>query len=289
MPHNDSFVPCNDQQPTNTLTFLSDTYRRLPPFKGKKRLGQILFSNAVFERKDRIIRCKNNLKFHLLNTHDSVGRDLFFDGIYEPATLKAIEENLLDGDVFIDAGANIGAISLPVAKKKNVRTFSFEPATNIFKVLKKNQELNKLDNVITIPMGLSDREGVTDFYESARVHGWSGMVRIDSFQKYKVSTTTLDNFTTKNNIERIAVLKADVQGWEYYVFKGSEKLLDEKRIGTIIFEFEWWAEKNAGLELGAAQQFLLDKGYFLFHLNGKRIYQPFKQGSMVLMATSMSS
>lgn len=247
-------------------------------------MGKILFRKSVFERKDRIIHCRHGLKLHILNTHDSVGRDLFFDGIYEPDTIKSIEENLSDGDVFVDAGANIGAISLPIAKRNNVQVFSFEPAPDIYQVLEKNKSLNGLKNIATIPAGLSDSIGETDFYESDRVHGWSGLVKIDSFRHCKVKTTTLDAFAKENNIQKIAVLKADVQGWEYFVFKGAGQLLTEKRIDTIIFEFEWWAEKNAGLELGAAQQFLIDKGYSIFTTEGKRIDKPLKEGTVILKA-----
>ncbi len=231
-----------------------------------------------------VISCKNGLQFHLLNTHDSVGRDLFFDGEYEPETIKAIEQNLKKGDVFVDIGANIGAISLPVAKRNKVEVFSFEPAPRIFSILEKNQEENNLNNVHLMRLGLSDKVGETDFYESDRMHGWSGMVKIDSFQKCRVPTTTLDIFAVENKIERIAVLKADVQGWEYFVFKGAEKLLEEKRIDVIVFEFESWAEGNAGLELGAAQQYLIDKGYSIFRLNGERVEVTLKSGSLILVA-----
>lgn len=231
-----------------------------------------------------VISCKNGLRFHLLNTHDSVGRDLFFDGEYEPETIRAIEQNLKEGDVFIDIGANIGAISLPVAKWNKVQVYSFEPGPNIFSILQINKQENRLDNISVIQKGLSDAEGETDFFESDRMHGWSGMVKIDSFQKCRVPTTTLDIFAVENKIERIAVLKVDVQGWEYYVFKGAERLLEEKRIDVIVFEFESWAEGNAGLELGAAQQYLIDKGYSLFTLGGVRVHEPILEGSMVLIA-----
>lgn len=263
---------------------LSDLYRRLPSFKGKKRLGTSLFRKSLYSNRDRLITCKDGLKFYVLNTYDSVSRYLFFDGIYEPKTQKAIEENLQEGDVFIDAGANIGAISLPIAYRKNVSVFAFEPGQRIFRALVENIEVNHLKNIECIPLALSSQPGVVDFYESDKVHGWSSMVKIDNFRCHTVNSTTLDLFALENNIERIAVLKADVQGWEYHIFKGAERLFDEKRIGTVIFEFESWAEGNAGLELGASQKFLIGKGYSLFTLDGVRVHEPIREGSMVLKA-----
>jgi len=265
---------------------LSEQYRFLPRFKGKKRLGNILFKKSLFSNKDVVIKCQGGLQYHILNTHDSVGRDLFFDGVYEPETIKTISALLKDGDIMIDAGANIGAISLPIAKNRNVRIYAFEPAKKIHDTLLQNIAINNVKNIKALPLALSDKEGEVDFYESDRVHGWSGMVKIDSFQKYQVKTTTLDQFAEQNNLDKVAVLKMDVQGWEYFVLKGAEKMIREKRIAHILFEFEWWAEKNADLELGAAQQFLLDQGYELQTLDGRKIDEPLTEGSLILHARS---
>lgn len=266
------------------MSRLSDIYRSLPSFKGKKRLGSWLFRNSVYKYKDRLVRCKDGLMFHILNTQDSVGRDLFFDGEYEPETVNLIKSLLKEGDIMIDAGANIGAISLPVAKGNHGQVYAFEPAKHVFEILEKNIAVNKLKNVTPVSLALSDVVETREFYESNRVHGWSGMVKIDSFQNYKVKATTLDFFAEENNIRQIKVLKADVQGWEYFVFKGAEKLLNERRIEYIIFELEWWAEQNAGLEVGTAQRFLLEKGYVLETLDGKKIERPLTQGTQMIVA-----
>lgn len=243
-----------------------------------------MFKNQLFDKADKIIQCKNDLQFHILNTYDSVGRDLFFDGIYEPLTVNLIRSLLHPGDVMIDAGANIGAVSLQAAYEKDVSVYAFEPGRRIFDMLEKNIRLNEMHHIKALPVALSDTEGILDFYESDRVHGWSGLVKIDSFEKYNVEATPLNAFAVQNGIDRVRVLKADVQGWEYHVFKGAERLLDERRVDHIVFEFEWWAEKNAGLEPGASQQYLLDKGYTITTLQGEKIDRPLREGSLNLHA-----
>ena len=171
-----------------------------------------------------------------------------------------------------------------MAKGNHGQVYAFEPAKHVFEILEKNIAVNKLKNVTPVSLALSDVAETREFYESNRVHGWSGMVKIDSFQNYKVKATTLDFFAEENNIRQIKVLKADVQGWEYFVFKGAEKLLNERRIEYIIFELEWWAEQNAGLEVGTAQRFLLEKGYVLETLDGKKIERPLTQGTQMIVA-----
>ena len=210
---------------------------------------------------------------------------MFFDGIYESATVRKIEEVILEGEVMIDAGANIGAISLPLAKRKDIKIFAFEPARHIFGTLEKNISVNRVTNMKAFPLALSNRSGAVDFYESATVHGWSGVVKIEGFEHYSVEAVTLDDFATANRIESVGVLKADVQGWEYFVFKGAEKLIKQKRIKNIIFEFEWWAEKNAGLPVGRAQEFLLENGYSLRTLSGKSLAKPVTAGTFIIHAS----
>ncbi len=64
-------------------------------------------------------------------------------------------------------------------------------------------------------------------------------------------------------------MKVDVQGFELFVFKGMQQLLREKRVFNILFEFEAWADEQAGVEMGAAQRLLQEQGYQLYGLNGR--------------------
>ena len=263
---------------------LSYFFRLLPYFKGKNHLGMWLFKKRMYQKINESITCSYGLKYQIINTSDSIGRELFLNGIYEKETIRLLRKLLAPGKIMIDAGANIGSISLPLAKLTGAHLYAFEPAPLIFQILEKNIQQNHLDNIDSFQLALSDLAGERDFYESERVHGWSGMVGIDSFKKSRVQATRLDDFCKERGIEAIEVLKIDVQGWEYHVLHGAEKLLDEGRIAHIIFEFEWWAEQNAGLNIGAAQELLLQKGYELNEFNGKKISEPVKTGTLLIHA-----
>ena len=52
-----------------------------------------------------------------------------------------------------------------------------------------------------------------------------------------VQTIALDDFCTQQGIDRIHLLKIDVEGAEYQVLKGAKMLLQAKRIDCIVFEF----------------------------------------------------
>lgn len=263
---------------------LSSFYRRLPYFKGKNRLGMWLFKSKMYRKTTESVRGAYGLRYFIINTSDSIGRGLFLNGTYETKTLDLLMKLLSPGKIMIDAGANIGAISLPVARITRAKIYAFEPSHLIFSTLQQNIVVNKINTVFPFSLALSDTNGAANFYESDRVHGWSGLLEIDSFKKYPVETITLDTFCTLHEISEIEVLKIDVQGWEYAVLKGAQQLLKSKSIQHIIFEVETWAEKNAGLLPGASQQFLLSNDYELFTTARKKLTAPITKGTNVIWA-----
>ena len=263
---------------------LSPFYRRLPYFKGKNRLGMWLFKNQMYRQTNESIKGAYDLNYNIINTSDSIGRELYLNGIYESKTLHLLMNLLSPGKIMIDAGANIGAISLPVAKMTKADIYAFEPSHLIFSTLQQNIVANRISNVFPFSLALSDKNGEANFYESDKVHGWSGLIEIENFKEYPVETITLDSFCTLHEIKEIEVLKIDVQGWEYAVLKGAERLLNTKAIHHIIFEVETWAEENAGLPAGASQQLLLSSGYELFTLNHVKLDCPLYSGTHILWA-----
>ena len=71
---------------------------------------------------------------------------------------KFIEKN----DIIFDIGSNIGAFTIPFAKKvgENGEVFAFEPQPFIFNLLKHNVKLNKLKNVNLFKNGVGERKKI---------------------------------------------------------------------------------------------------------------------------------
>jgi hypothetical protein len=55
----------------------------------------------------------------------------------------------------------------------------------------------------------------------------------------EIPVTTLDQFCAKNGVERIDILKMDIQGAELPALRGASRLLREGRIGLIFTEVEF--------------------------------------------------
>jgi hypothetical protein len=108
-----------------------------------------------------------------------------------------------------------------------------------------------------------------------------------------VRTRSLDDVCDERMIDRVSVLKVDVEGHEAAVFRGASRLLQGIHPPAIVFEFCDWAETRfANGRAGAAQKYLMELGYSVFRLSelakGRKtpLRRPLTQGSVMLVALS---
>lgn len=162
--------------------------------------------------------------------------------------------NIKEG-VFVDVGANIGHLSINVAKNPKTKIYSFEPEASNIKVFEKNISLNNLKNINIIKKGLSDREGFFDFYVLGKNSGGNSLIDLKKGGiKVKIPVTTLDNFYKENKIKRLDFLKIDVEGAEIKVLNGAKETLKKFKPPII---FESWDENS----LKKVKDFLFILGY----------------------------
>ena len=175
---------------------------------------------------------------------------------------------------------------MPVAKSTGADVHAFEPSRFNFQFLKNNIIQNHLGNVILNNRAVHSINDVElQFYEAREKYGNSSLSATYNEQPhYAVKTISLDAYCKRLGIDKIKVLKIDVQGYEIDVLKGASSLIKNKAIDTIIFEMEAWAEKQAGYEIGASQAFLLNNGYELFTLDKKKLNMILTTGSHMFLA-----
>lgn len=152
--------------------------------------------------------------------------------------VKLLEAMIPDGFSFIDIGANLGLYSYWMAKKNQFEIHSFEPRSDIFDRL--NATLEGLNNVSTYQIAISNTKGQAELARPTS-HGNSSLVKFDHFKgvNYElVQKTSLDEWILKNNVSNIFCIKIDVEGHEYEVINGSEKLLGNNRPKVLLVEIE---------------------------------------------------
>lgn len=253
---------------------LLQIYRNLPFFKGKAKLGKVLFKNLINKNNEIEFKAHYNLKYKIPNTLESLGVELILTGTYENNIVKFLKSNIKAGDIYFDIGANIGAMGLPVIKNKiNVRYFAFEASPIVFEYLQYNFSRNKIKNSFLYNNVVhEDDDQAMKFYQFEK-YGKCSLAPTFTKEHIFVDSISLDSFCNNNSIPLINWIKIDVQGFELFVFKGLNKFLKSKKVENILFEFEPWEEVEAGLGKGAAQQYLISLGYDLFDINGNKFSQ----------------
>jgi FkbM family methyltransferase len=147
------------------------------------------------------------------------------------------------GAVVFDVGARVGVWSralLARAGSKVGRIYAFEPASPHRAAL---AEL-PADVVEHVAMAVSATNGHATLFADgagsvlASLHrrrlGHFGLAHV---AQEEVSTVTLDAFCGQRGIERIDFLKMDIEGHELEALRGAERLLRERRIEALSFEF----------------------------------------------------
>jgi len=137
-----------------------------------------------------------------------------------------------NGDTVIDVGAGIGIDTLALSPLvgPSGRIYSIEAHPWTFCALLKTCELNRLTNVIPLQYALSEKPGpvwISDLPNSEE-NSISGVFLDD--HAISVPATNLDTLVASQGIQRIALLKLNIEGAEQMVIKGIDRCASQ--IGT---------------------------------------------------------
>jgi len=143
------------------------------------------------------------------------------------------------GDVVFDCGANEGYTTVLFAKwvGESGKVLAFEPNQKNTEIIKKNVELNNLNNVIIVRRALSNEKGkIVNF--GAEMVGREGE---------EVETDVLDSYLSyKPNF-----IKVDVEGYELPLIQGASKILDT----DVKLEIEVHLSDTTGVNMKTAYGF----------------------------------
>ncbi len=164
-----------------------------------------------------------------LDISDMVDWYIYY-GFKEPA-----RETLLDlipeDACFLDVGANVGQVTLHASRLVGPkgRVIAFEPAPFNLARLNANLKLNPVKNVTVEQLGLGDRPG--SFLISNVDEGNQGMNRIvqqpsDAGRTSRIHVTTLDTYVNEHMLEKVDMIKIDVEGFEFKMLNGAKATLE---------------------------------------------------------------
>ena len=169
--------------------------------------------------------------------------------------------------LIFDVGANVGqSIDYFRTIFSDSTIHSFEPNPDIFPQLQQHSQSLQKSFAWNFALG-SKEEQLAFEVNSASV--MSSFLPLSEFgggevtHKVMVNVRTLDQFCQEQDIEYIDVIKSDTQGFDLEVFKGSQKMIDEGKIGMIYFEITF-SDMYKGLpSLTEIYEFLTQNNFHL--------------------------
>ena len=184
--------------------------------------------------------------------------------------MRAFREVIQPGMVVVDVGANIGTFTVPAATAVGPHgvVLAIEASPQMHHYLATNIELNQCANVIQEQCVASDHEGTCEFYEAPLEKFGMGSVGPQfSVAPLTLRAATLDSLIERHHLDRVDVIKIDVEGYEAAVFRGAQVILHAPNPPLIAFEFCDWAEERIpGARIGDAQRALCQAGYQIWRL-----------------------
>jgi FkbM family methyltransferase len=252
------------------------------------RIGQVIGKPPGWERVVRAIvppQRYTNAGLDLVRQSDGyvfpidrgtlIGWSIHFFGAYEPEVRAEIRRRLRPGDTAIDVGANAGWHTLLMACRVGPggRVVAVEPNPSLRERLEHGIAINRLTNVRVDPRALADREGTRTFDAPPAGHVWDGAGRLTGDEvggkpdaaRSTVTVTTIDALAAERSLDRVALIKIDVEGWEPAVLRGAATVLRMSR-PALIFEYDPAYLERSGASGDELVDWLRSFGYQLYLL-----------------------
>lgn len=217
-------------------------------------------------------RCGNLL---LLHPHYFIDYSIIAFGDFEPTLHRFIKRHVKPGMFCFDIGANIGSVSLHLARAVGHAgtVYCFEPIQYVFDRLMVHIRANKLNDVIQpYRLALSNKTGTDQIWCMDNTHPNQGLASLvlsedpDLVQTCSVSVITLDEFVKSHNIDRIDFMKVDIQGSEPHLIEGGRETLARLQ-PSLCIEVSPTHLMAAGSNSRSLLLALEELGYALFELN----------------------
>jgi FkbM family methyltransferase len=183
-----------------------------------------------------------------------------YTGLHEFEDMSFLLHLLRDTDTFFDVGANVGSYTILASGVCGCRTLSFEPVPATFEILKKNIDLNHLQqNIKAIPAGVGYERELLHFTanQDTTNHVIPGTETMTD--TISVLIVSLDEYYSESPL----LIKIDVEGFETEVLRGATNLLQQNSLKAIIIELN-----------GSGNRYNFDDD--LIHLNLTKLgFQPY--------------
>jgi FkbM family methyltransferase len=168
-----------------------------------------LFAGQLFQKMEQGF-IKLDSKF--IRKNFPFGKDWIYD----------VKRTLTDVSVIVDAGANVGDVSVNMNYWfPDASVYAFEPVNATYKILAQN--VLGIDNIYPVNSGLGAKNEKVNILLSGE-HTINSLkiteTHPDIVGSEEITINRLDTFLTEKNLDHIDILKIDVEGFEFEVLNG---------------------------------------------------------------------
>lgn len=167
------------------------------------------------------------------------------------ADFFAVADRLLaGGGTVLDVGANFGLLSFGLAGRHGsaVDFHLFEPNTALLAAIERSRALYPAMRCTINASAVSHSPGRVGFAIDPEQ---TGISHIAADGELSVPAITIDGYLRDSAIERVTLLKLDIEGYELHALQGAAGALAERRIDAIYFEYseKWLVRTGAPADL----------------------------------------
>lgn len=213
-----------------SLSYLVDTFLNAPEFQ-KRSFGTMFdYVQAAARQVQRVVL--SDFTIYVRTDDPFIGKPIAERHHYEPHVVQQVRRWLKPGDTFVDIGANIGYFTLLAAflVGDEGRVFAFEPNISNCELLKLGLTDNQFHNVTLYPHAVAESEQPF-LLEVNGSNGWvipfdaprAATRETDNPTQFLTTSVTIDH--TLRDVDRVDLIKMDIEGAEYRALQGMAEVL----------------------------------------------------------------
>jgi FkbM family methyltransferase len=218
-----------------------------------------LVPNSYQYKRETIRTIERNNIIMKVDIGDYVGHYLYFG--FEDSGMQKLFELCPKGANVLDVGTNIGWTLMNLAKKsESGRVFGFEPDPVNHRRCAENLSLNSMSNVTLFEFGLSDVNARMGIEVRTPSNRGGNRIAKPVENELTVEVMRLDDLEFVKTIDRIDLIKIDVEGYEVNVLKGARSVLI-KHHPALFIEVDDNNLRQLGYSAAELLTFLTEVGY----------------------------
>ncbi len=179
-----------------------------------------------------------------VDTRDiSVAPHVMLDGVWETNLVQTFRSFVKPDSVVFDIGANFGFYGV-TASTNNPQgsTHFFEANPELIPYIRKSLAINGLTGrsavnnvaITSVSSGSSEIHVYQDYWGSATLHA---IPEDRTYKSHTVPNTTIDGYCTEHAIDRVDVVKMDIEGYEDHALRGMKKTIQNNPQLKLFLEF----------------------------------------------------